>query len=337
MAVSLVALMATGSAAKAQDVFDWSGFYVGATAGATSTNSDAGIVYTDGEYAGWSDGYFTGEAYDEVDSAEIDFYGDSEEGYELSLGSLEDWVTETETGELTWSGTAVAGAQSQFGAFVLGGELRASVGSFETSYAYDYMSYTGDNGSITCPNDDDEDPEETCLVDVNGGWAVDVDGVSISEGDSAYLWGGVDQDGRLVFSANIDQTFAAVARAGIAADRFLIYGLAGASVAEITSTTAANVEETGALEAEAGGSDDAEILGDYYSWYGESSESKVGLLVGAGVEYAVTDNVILRGEVSFANYGDVSVTGYSMDTDATYTVTQSITQTKAEAGLLFKF
>jgi outer membrane immunogenic protein len=106
------------------------------------------------------------------------------------------------------------------------------------------------------------------------------------EGD--YNWANVDKTKNLDLGGNIDgdfvssrfrmSEFATVrGRAGLAFDRTLIYATAGAAFAHIRNTTTFSDPEAGATVA----SED--------KW-------KTGLAVGAGLEFALTQNWTLKGE-----------------------------------------
>ncbi|WP_127142532.1 outer membrane protein [Pelagibacterium montanilacus] len=62
-----------------------------------------------------------------------------------------------------------------------------------------------------------------------------------------------------------------------------------------------------------------------------------GYTVGGGVEYAATDNSILPLEGSWTNFGSISVEGESDETDATYEVTQDVSNWSIGTGVSFKF
>jgi outer membrane immunogenic protein len=77
-------------------------------------------------------------------------------------------------------------------------------------------------------------------------------------------------------------------RLGVAADNLLFYGTAGVAFANFTdSITGQDV-----------GSPTVDSFGQDFT--------KAGLAVGAGVEVAVTENITIKGEYLFANFGDTS-------------------------------
>ncbi len=85
-------------------------------------------------------------------------------------------------------------------------------------------------------------------------------------------------------TATIEWTGAVRARLGYAAGRFLPYIAGGAAFARVEDTI--------------------DIEGNI----GTSSDIYSGYTVGAGLEYALTDNIIIRSEYRFSDYGDRAFT-----------------------------
>lgn len=96
------------------------------------------------------------------------------------------------------------------------------------------------------------------------------------------------------------------ARAGLAVDRFLPYVTGGVAIAN------------GKVRGENGG---AVIL--------EENQTSVGWTLGAGVEYAVTDNVTVKAEYLYADFGKANYAGTNVD----FTARSNIVR----AGVNFKF
>lgn len=334
-------------AAAAQDAFDWTGMYVGASLGSTQTNSAGTIAYGEGDSveAGWTspDGYFTGEIYNDVDSSSVTADGpDNDQTADLDMGSLVDWMTEASTLGDGTSGSVFGGAQWQFGNFVVGSEFRVGTGAGNTSYSYAWLDGTDDSDQGQCDVNNLTDCNiSTNLPGTGLLWSGTdtIEGETLNRTDHVYIDGSVDQRNSIAFASNIGISLSAVARAGIAFDRVLFYGLAGPTVAQVSASTAASVQETGAIDVssvnEAGS---ASLDGGHgYYWEGSTAEQRVSAEIGLGAEVALTDNVILRGEASYSNFGSISVTGYSEETDATYTVTQDLSRVSVQTGILFKF
>lgn len=343
---SVVAIMSASAVGNAvsQDMFDWSGFYVGGAIGVVQSDSHADLVYgtdTEAITSAWSSpsGFFTGAIYDAVDGSDIDLNSnDPDENYTLSLAALTPWLTELELSELAWAGMGFAGAQVQMGGFVLGAEGRGIFGSFGNSFSDSWSDEVTDLGSIS-------DPEGGVLtaglpaIVVDGDWSGD-NAVNENLGfdDLGAIHGGIDQDSALSFGTSYDSVFAPVAKLGVAADRFMVFGMVGPSVAEVTATTAASVDETGHIGVSADGNSVADVEGfASYDWSGSNTETLWGYTIGAGVEFAATDNMILRLEGSMTDLGSIDVVGQSADTAATYTVTQTVANFSLMSGVSLKF
>lgn len=116
------------------------------------------------------------------------------------------------------------------------------------------------------------------------------------EGDVYWsnLAGGMSYDspqpftGEVDIDATIDWTASLRARAGVAFDGVLLYGTAGLAAAKISSTEVIEVVGAGGFD------------GDY-----PASQSAVhyGYAVGVGAEVMVTENVSLRGQYMYSNFG----------------------------------
>lgn len=342
---SVVAMLAglTGGSALGQDMFDWSGFYVGGAVGVVQSDSSADASYStdaEGISAAWSapDGYFTGEIYDAVDAAGINFNANNagvDDSFDIGLGQLGAWLTATDLTALSWAGMGFAGAQVQMGAFVLGGEVRGVFGDFGNSYSDDWSDSVTDSGSVDYDN---EGGTLTASLPSSVNWTGDSVVNENMDGSGAEIHGGVDQDNSLAFGTSYDSYFAPVAKLGVAADRFMLFALAGPSVAEVTATTSASVDEVGHVGVENGGNSVADVDGSAsYDWSGSNTETLWGYTVGAGVEYAATDNMILRLEASMTDLGTIEVTGESDDTGAEYTVTQTVANFALQTGVSVKF
>lgn len=339
------AMTLASGAALAQETFDWSGIYVGAGAGSSQSTSQGTIVYGSDEVAGWTSpgGYFTGEIYSDVEGTGVyvDGYNGNNDQYGVSLDSLDNWLTSATSTTQGWSGSAFAGAQMQLGSLVFGGEVRASTSTTTSSYSEVWLDGASDDGSAYCNDVDDCSGFVNILLTPGlwSGWDY-VDGDFLSEDGSLSIDAGVSQANYIGFDSSIGASASALARVGMAVDRMMIYGVAGPTVAKITANTSAYSREIGYIDVETTESsgDTASYDGgaDYY-WSGSHAETRVGAEVGIGAEYAVTDTIILRGEATYSNFGSVSVTGYSDDTDATYTVTQDLSRVTAQTGILFKF
>ncbi len=359
LTASSLALALSSAPVAAQEVFDWSGFYVGGGVGVVQSSNHDSIVYDGGGLtSGWTaeEGVFTGEIYRVIDNAGIivsnaDPYDLAYDDYELSLDELDDWATEAESESAQPLGVVWAGGQWHMpdSRLVLGGEFRASFGSYGSTLADSWSQTVGDSGTATCETDDDDCTVLTTLPHPlpllpgllllpNWSGYDDVAGAQVDSDDEVDISGSYTQAVDMSFGTSYDRAFSALARVGVAVDRVMIYGVAGPTVADVAASTSLTVTETGVIDIGTDQDDFAEYMGEAtYEWSGSFAEQRVGLTVGAGVDYAVTDSLILRAEASYTNMGDISVTGASSDTDATYTISQKLGAGQVLAGASFKF
>ena len=103
-------------------------------------------------------------------------------------------------------------------------------------------------------------------------------------------------DDSLDASVDIDWFGTVRARAGIAWDRVLVYGTGGLAFGSIDYN--ARIEYDAPLT--------AKLSSDDVEW---------GWVLGAGVEYALTDNWTVKGEYQYINLGDVTASGPIRDDD----------------------
>lgn len=164
-------------------------------------------------------------------------------------------------------------------------------------------------GSTLLEDDSDGDGEDDLFdVDVDGdgaiggafagyqrdfgnfvlGGEIDLNAANIDFDDDDF---GDDSD--INGGASIDALHRLKVRAGYDAGRTLIYGVAGAAYA------------------------DAEVLGEEFS--------DTGYVLGAGLDYGVTENVVVGGEVLYNSFDDFDDTGIDIDS------------TTVQARVAFKF
>lgn len=102
----------------------------------------------------------------------------------------------------------------------------------------------------------------------------------IGFGKASDNYTGVDS-----YSARIQTEGTTRARAGVAFDRFFLYGTAGLAYADVKSTHNGSSKD---------------------DW-------RFGWTAGGGLEYAVTNNISLKGEYLYADYGNEKVGGTKQD------------------------
>ena len=94
------------------------------------------------------------------------------------------------------------------------------------------------------------------------------------------------------------------ARAGFAIDRVFVYATGGLAYGDVKISLSNTETGAGVLDA---------------TWAGQKTQTKAGYTFGAGAEYAITNNWIIRGEYLYYNLGNVSVN--SVVVSATYDTT----------------
>jgi outer membrane immunogenic protein len=340
-------MMIAAPAIAQDDAFNWSGLYFGGGIGVVQSRGSDEIVYDDDSFiSDWQSGAggFLGDIYDLVNQAGIGTRSlRTSSRYDLDLEAIEDWINQASTSETQAFGTVFAGAQWQAPdtRLVVGGEVRANFGSFGSSHSESGSTIYSDDGAATCG-------ASACVVTsflpalLALGWDLDVQGGNVTlsllgRDESATISGSVAQETALSFSTAWDRSFSALAKIGVPVDRALIYAIAGPTVANVTASASASVVEDGEIVLGNGNRSATYSKTQSYEWSGSTSENRVGFTFGAGVDYAATDNIILRGEVSYTNLGKISVTGTSPDTDAFFTVNQQVGAAQALASVMFKF
>lgn len=362
---------ATASFAIAED-YNWSGIFIGGTVGATDSKSDSEVDYSfvstedvDGNYnVGWEDGFFTGALYDDLDDLDMEanlsglndsaFNNPAVELY--NPDQLEVWVDAFNSSEMNWSATAILGGQILSGGLVLGAELRGTFGDFDTATSDEWVdtalgedfahcSVTEDTCDITYTQPGDNITWDDRTTDLDSGWT------SNSGSLNAGYVANYTQLNSLAFDASYDSVFSPVAKLGVAAGRVHLFAMGGPSLAKVTATTSASVVEnaqvdvfyeTGVTHNDVDDFDGNDAVGvengsTSYDWSGSNTKTLTGYSVGGGMEWAATDNLILRAEGLYTDLGNINVTGTSNETNATYTVSQELTSMSGSVGMLIKF
>jgi outer membrane immunogenic protein len=119
--------------------------------------------------------------------------------------------------------------------------------------------------------------------------------------------------------ANADDVFGTIrGRIGYAFDRFLVFGTGGLAIAGDVDFRRDSP------------------FGGAFDFQKKSSGTRYGYAVGGGVEYAVTDNVIVRGEYQYVDFGSEKFTARS-DIGGTQPVQIDQDAHIIRAGVAYKF
>jgi outer membrane immunogenic protein len=131
------------------------------------------------------------------------------------------------------------------------------------------------------------------------------------------------------YSYDLDWNAHLRARAGFAVDRALFFVAGGLAAA---SHTLGVEETTGGLICPAGPNPCLQAITPDTVSLGEDSKTHIGFTVGGGVEFALTDNVLLRAEYLYDSYGEES---YEDEEGNEYDV--DLTAQTVRAAVSFKF
>jgi outer membrane immunogenic protein len=125
-----------------------------------------------------------------------------------------------------------------------------------------------------------------------------VDGTYFDTGAMDWTSGLVDDVGlnhTVSASAELDHLYSLRSRVGIGMDRLLLFGTGGLAAGHVDLSTGATLttDDFGYGTAD---------------WEGESNDWRMGFMVGAGAEYALTDNLAIKAEALYYDLGDADVT-----------------------------
>lgn len=127
--------------------------------------------------------------------------------------------------------------------------------------------------------------------------------------------------------AQIDWLSTIKGRVGFTADRTLFFATGGVAIAGISQETSGtlriNTDST-----------------DTYTWHGSKEETRVGFVVGAGIEQAIDDHWVLSGEAEYFNLGTVEYDVTSTDagvTDVVGHAKQTLDGGSIKLGIKYKF
>jgi outer membrane immunogenic protein len=121
-----------------------------------------------------------------------------------------------------------------------------------------------------------------------------------------------NQNGDLNWNTKTDFEGAIRARLGVSYQRWLPYIAGGVSIARLKdSFSVSNATNTVAIA--------------------ENTTTRVGFTIGAGVDYAVTDNILLRAEYRYNDYGKKSI-----GTD-NFNFERKLSSNNVRLGIAYKF
>jgi outer membrane immunogenic protein len=193
--------------------------------------------------------------------------------------------------------------------------------AFIPSPVYNWSGvYIGINGGYGFGNSEWKDPVDTGNFGLDGGLVGGTLGVNFQtgqfvfglEGDADWtnIQGSTSSGGCLGFVCQTSNDWLSTfrARVGVAFDRVLLYGTAGGAAGNVKANL---------------------------SGFGSTDSTEFGWSAGAGLEYAITENVTIRGEYLFVDLADGSCS--TVVCGAATSVPVSFNTSLVRAGLDFKF
>jgi len=341
--MSVFAVQAADLEGMSASGFSWNGLYLGASVGAAQNYGHTDFEYgstslSDGDWTGgWDEnGHYVGALYEDVDTTDLE--ASNNDYFDPDL--LKAWVPSADSDAVGVTGSIYLGGQAQWDALVLGAEVRGTFSTFGTSYADQWSDAVVDSVSVYC---NDSNPDSNCSTylendnNLNATWVGPNDGGTY-DGQTTGGTATVRNDWELSASTSYYAMVSGLLRTGIALDRVMVYGTGGVSGAQVTANTDAHVLETGTMLAQDDyGAGINRVGRNEVTWSGENTEQLIGYSVGGGLEFAIADNMTIRGEALYTDLGTIDVLGESTDTNATYLVTQSVRNLQVSAGLVTLF
>lgn len=303
---------------------------------------------------GWTDsGHFTGVVYDTIQSFKLtpsDDHGAS--GFLLDNSSVASrWISTIIDNEARAGANLYTGYQYHSSSgLVFGVEGQVSFANYDEFNGYQWsVSGTRSESAFDSDSDtagDDETASATSTIDIDGMnydesatvTTTCYDYCVVANQYDVDLLGSFEQNNILEVNLSVGPIIAPVARIGAAHGRFQLFGFAGPAVSRVKLQTNAAVTETGSMTVDsAGGSSNSDYLSSAFigetdhdgttdysittNWHGSTDKWLTGYRVGAGAEYAATDNLILRLTYDYTDLGSIETTAVAdRSNTAGYTV-----------------
>ena len=316
---------------------NWSGSYYGGMLSSSKTNTDSNMNYfNDGASPsqGWSNNEFHGNVYNSINSmvAEDDGPDMNQTPTNSSMPNPSNWLSNLQDSNRNGSLNLFIGNSKQFNNIVVGGEFRAAFGNFGATSESSLNSSGSKNGSFS-----DGEGAKVTFTNYN----------SVISGITSPItdWQGVNysatyqQTSSQINKTDFNNSNSMVGRIGYSFGDFLIYGLGGIAFANVNARTSTTINESasgnvGTISPDTSTSFSGQST---YSFAGERSKNMFGYSIGTGVEWAMKENIIIRLEAEYFNLGNISVTGHSQQTSASYNIKQEVYGHNLSTGIAFKF
>lgn len=376
-ALSTVLGMVSVGVAVAAD-YDWTGFYVGAGVGAARTSTGGTLDWDDplneinDAFAPPIIGH-TGTPI--FDDGVLDDFPGALEGYGLELnagfntevdnflfgieadlltGPIKSESTYTESGSLSYSTST---STSVFDSFQTSSNTTSTSYSYETTQSLSYATYTFQTTTVVNASQTLESSTTattttvtqtltsanvtttTTFVSSSSTMVTDTTSTITSTTVSTVTYNTSTFSGMstlpttaygtwastITGRAQIDWLSTIKGRVGFTADRTLFFATAGLAIGGVSQET------QGSMTVTSNGSED-------YAWSGTKSETRMGYVVGGGLEQALDDNWILSGGAEYFSLGEVEYDVVSGDgNDVVGKAKQALDGYNVNVGIKYKF
>ena len=300
---------------SAEEIRDWSGSYVGGMIGYSNTKASSKATVNE----------FNGDVYDSMNSI-IFSQGNLSKIFDLpsltNLSSLNDGSAQ---------GALLIGKNFQNEHIVFGGELRASFGNFGATSSFSSQG----TGSLV-----GNDFEGFTFSMTNQNAVLDGNTSPQTYYGFADFSGSYEQQISQTNNVDFNNVNSMIGRLGWADGSFLWYLAAGVNYSRLHATTQTAIVESGSgtLTPSFGGEPLRSFDGTKsYLFSGEHHKGMIGYTLGAGLDWAINEKLILRVEGEYKDLGNISVTGTSNQTAYTYTLKQGVSGYNLATGLIYKF
>ncbi len=316
---------------------NWSGSYYGGMLSSSKTNSDGNMNYfNDGAdpSQGWSNSQFHGNVYNSINSMAAEDSDTNMGGTPTnsSMPNPSNWLSSFQDSNRNGSLNLFIGNSKQFNNIVVGGEFRAAFGNFGATSENSLNSSGSKTGSFS---------------DFEGAKVVFTNYNSVISGISSPItdWEGVNysatyqQTSSQINKTDFNNSNSMVGRIGYSFGDFMIYGLGGLAFANVNAKTSTTINESvsgnvGTIMTTTSTSFSGQST---YIFSGERSKNMFGYSIGTGIEWAMKENIIIRFEAEYFNLGNITVTGTSQQTNASYNLKQEVYGHNLSTGIAFKF
>ncbi len=307
---------------------NWSGVYVGGAINQTESKSNSTTAYSNNGAnppVGWSQNQFKGDVLNSINSMSI---APTDPGFASSSNTinLPTATTSFNSNKNITGGNLFAGINKQVDQVIFGAEINLSFGNFGNSS--NQSSSGGGNNYIS-------DGEGANFSYTNYNNAIQGLATPIANGRSNSA--DYTQQFSQQNSSKYNFLSQLLVRTGYSFGNVMTYIKGGVAYSNVTATTSAQITESVSGTNNAIGSSTSYSGSANYSFAGNTSKNMYGYVIGGGAEWALQNNLLFRFDAQYYDLGNISVTGVSNQTSATYAVSQKISAYSLSIGIIHKF